>query len=383
MIPGWKVKRELDRLVQQIKAWIGLLWEPFVQYRYDRNSKDHIKVASGEHPTRDRVAIFLLFQPNGLQPSTLMTCRMLGSAGYAVLAISNAPLSDSDRSALVKVCWRVMERPNYGYDFGGYRDGILHLLASDVLPTHLLVMNDSIWFPLSNQDTLLDRLEHSGLDVAGTIVHRNFKKNILGRRPSKVIESYLFMFSSRAVSHPAFKEFWRNYRVSSNKFNAVYRGERRVADAMIAAGLTADGLFAREDFLDALAGQSDAFLRKTLQYSSYNDIELSKKSSMLLQDHECSPDWRDRALKHMERATAKRNFHGAFIFATTKLMDVQVLKKGGGTFLRRNYSTLYSDMRKKYLEAVTAGDLPSPRDDVLNELLASVSPSSVTAQPDK
>jgi hypothetical protein len=219
--------------------------------------------------------------------------------------------------------------------------------------------------------------------VAGTIVHRNFKKNSLRRQPRRVIESYLFLFSSRAVSHPAFKKFWKNYRVSSNKFNAVYRGERRVADAMSAAGLSADGLFAREDFLDAIAGQSDAFLRKTLQYASYNDIELSKNSIKLLQEHESSQHWRDRALKHIDRATAKRNFHGAFVFATSKLMDVQILKKGGGTFLRRNYSTLYSDMRKKYLEAVTAGDLPSPRDDVLKELSASVSSASVAAHPDK
>jgi hypothetical protein len=372
VIPGWKVKRELDRFTQQISALFGVLWEPWVQYWYDRNRAAQIKVESGKMAQRDRVAIFLLFQPKGLQNSTLMTCRILNDAGYSVLAISNTPLADADRDRLLEVCWRVMERPNYGYDFGGYRDGILYLLEQSEMPERLLVMNDSIWFPLSAQDTLLERLERSGLDVAGSIVHHDFNKNVFGRSSRRVIESYLFLFSSRALRSPAFASFWREYRVSSNKFNAVYRGERRVADAMMSAGLTADGLFCREDFLAAISAQSDEFLRKTLLYASCNDIELAEASDRLLNEAESSGDWRDRVLKHIAVATKKRNFHGAFIYATSNLMDLQVLKKGGGTFLRRNYSTLYSGMRKKYLEAVAAGDVVRPGDDVLIELAAAM-----------
>lgn len=370
MIPRWKIAREIDRAGQQLKAVVGLFWEPVAQWRYDRNRSKALAVFSGKVKLNDRIAIYLLYQPGGLRASTIETCALLEKSGYSVLAVSNAPLSDRDRAALVGCCWRVIERPNYGYDFGGYRDGILHLLESEIQPQRLVVVNDSIWFPLSASDDLLQRIDASQLDLAETIVHRSMSAGGLRRRKAKVIESYFFSFSARAVAHPAFRAFWRKYRMSSNKLNAVYRGERKVAEVMLAAGLSADGLFGREEFLAAIAGQSEDFLRKTLTYASYNDDGLSDESKALLAQGRASEGWSARALDHIARASLKRNFHGAFVFATIRLLDIPVLKVGGGTFLKKSYSTLYSGMRARYLEAVAANDLPAPRPAILAEIQA-------------
>jgi hypothetical protein len=54
----------------------------------------------------------------------------------------------------------------------------------------LLVMNDSILYPLGEVEALLPRIEPTGPDVAGTIAHRAFRKVLRRRHAIRVIESY-------------------------------------------------------------------------------------------------------------------------------------------------------------------------------------------------
>jgi Rhamnan synthesis protein F len=368
VIETWKIVREADRLRLQILAAAGPLWEPWVQRRYDRSRDQNLTVTQGEREVGTKVAIYLIYEPNGVLASTIEACRLLEAAGYAPLVVSNAPLDAAALATLTPLAWRIIQRPNYGYDFGGYRDGILHVVESGIVPDRLLVMNDSIWYPLGGVDTLLPRLEASGLDVAGTLVHRAFRKGLRRRRPIRVIESYLFLFNRKAFESPAFRTFWRGYRLSSNKVNAVRRGERRLAEAMLAGGLTADGIFGAEDFLQMVAREDDCFLRKTIRYAAYTDAELEDEACALLAEGPDTPGWRDRTLAHITRVVAQRNFHGSFVFATARLLDIPFLKKGTSNMLKRTYGTLYARMRDQYLAAVEARDLPPPRGEVLAEI---------------
>lgn len=368
MIQTWKIAREADRFRLQLLATAGPLWEPWVQRRYDRNRDCNLAITEGERPLRDKVAIYLIYQPSGVLASTMEACKLLEASGYAPLVVSNAPLDAAALASLKPLAWRIIQRPNYGYDFGGYRDGILHVIDGGIVPDRLLVMNDSIWYPLGRVDTLLPRLEASGLDVAGTLVHRAFRKGLRRRRATRVIESYLFLFNRKAFQSAAFRAFWYGYQMSSNKVNAVRRGERRLAEAMLAGGLTADGIFGAEDFLQIVGQQDDGFLRKTICYAAYTEPELEDEARALLAEGPESPDWRGRTLAHISRVVAQRNFHGSFVFATAKLFDIPFLKKGSSIVWKKTYGTLYARMRDQYLAAVEASDLPAPRGEVLEEI---------------
>ncbi|MDP2080450.1 MAG: rhamnan synthesis F family protein [Pseudotabrizicola sp.] len=317
----------------------------------------------------DKIAIYLIFQPKGLCISTLETCRILARQGYSVLIVSNGQLAENDIALLRDQVWAVLIRPNYGYDFGGYRDGILHLFDVRADPAKLLVMNDSIWFPTGPEDTLLPRMEASGIDVTGTVVHRSHRSKTRQGFGSRVIESYFFLFDRHAVRSECFRSFWQRYRLSSNKYNAVYRGERKITEEMRKGGLTADGLFGREDFMTALEQQDSEFLRKTLFYAAYTDDVFRAEGEALLSEPVDAQNWRANVIDHIRRVTLKRNFHGAFVFASMTLLDMPFLKKGTGTFLKRTYGTLYTRMRERYLAAVMAGDLPRPRSEVIDEIV--------------
>ncbi|MCU0905057.1 MAG: rhamnan synthesis F family protein [Tabrizicola sp.] len=369
MIPRWKIAREVDRAGQQVRALFGHMWEPVVQRAHDRRRADILDVETGAVPLTAKVAIYLLYQPNGLLPSTLVTCNHLRDKGYAPLVVSNTPLSREDRDRLNALAWKTVIRPNYGYDFGGYRDGVLSLADWQVAPDRLIILNDSVWFPIAPDETLIDRMEALEADMCGGVIHlaTHRRKTSTKRRP--FIESYFYLLNRSALAHPAHDRFWKTFRVSSNKYNAVYRGERGFSHAMQAAGLRVAGVLDSTRLVAALEAEDDQVLRKTLDYAAYTDPDFMGENDTLRASFG-TEGWRHRALDHVRRVVTRRSFHASFPYASIRLLGTPYIKKGTGTFLKRTYGTLHSVMRRKYLEAVRAGDLPAPYPEVLTEIEA-------------
>lgn len=368
MIQGWKLAREIDRFGQQLRALGGLVWEPFVQRAHDRRRGEILDAEDGSVPLLTKVALYLLYQPNGLLASTLVTCRHLRDKGYAPLVVSNTPLSREDRDRLNHVCWKSIVRPNYGYDFGGYRDGILSLWDWEIAPERLIILHDSIWFPIGEGETLIDQMEALEADLAGLVIHPGMRRRRFSTKRRAFLESYFYLVNRSVMQHPAYRRYWRNFRVSSNKYNAVYRGERGFSGAMAQAQLRVRGVLTHDKLLAALEAQDDSELRKTLRYAAYTDPDFKAENAMML-GPEAPEDWREKVLDHMRRVMLRRNFHASFPYASIRFLDAQYLKKGTGTFLKRTYGTLHKCTRQKYLQAVAAGDLPHPNEDVLNEIL--------------
>lgn len=369
MVPGWKIVRELDRAGQQLKALVGLAWEPVYQWSYDRRQVRTADVETGKVPLRTKVAIYLLYQPGGIAPSTLTACRHLLAKGYAPLIVSNAPLSRADRDQLNGVAWKTLVRPNYGYDFGGYRDGILALEDWGIVPDNLIIMNDSIWFPIASDESLIDRMEALEGDLIGAVTHLSMRRRRFSTKREAFIESYLYLVKQSTFQHPAFKRFWRRFRVSSIKYNAVYRGERGFSHAMAGANLSVRGALDANLFVSALEGHDDETLKKTLDYAAYTDEDFRAENLQLKQSFG-TEGWRARALEHIRHVVARRAFHPSFPYASIALLETPFIKKGSGSFLKKSYGTLHSLMRTKYLMAVRSGDLRSPLAEVLLEIEA-------------
>ena len=369
VIPKWKVARELDRAGQQLRALAGLFWEPFAQRAHDRRRSEILEVEDGLVPAGQKIALYLLYQPNGLLPSTLLTCQHFVEKGYAPLVVSNTPLSRKDRDRLHALCWKSVVRPNYGYDFGGYRDGILLLKDWGISPDRLIILNDSVWFPIGPGETLIDRMEKLDADLVGAVVHPAMIRRRNSTKRRAFLESYFYLANRSVLTHPAFAQFWQKFRVSSNKYNAVYRGERGFSHAIENAGLRVDGVLDPGKLLSALEGADDLVLRKTLTYAAYTDEDFRAENAALLAQA-TSADWRVSALDHIRNVVGRRSFHASFPYASILLLGTPYIKKGTGTFLKRTYGTLHSVMRRQYLTAVKATDLPSPFPEVLAEIAA-------------
>jgi hypothetical protein len=249
VIPLWKVRREALRL------WRMLLFVPLhpveqAWFRlHPRLFPDAYSTLEGQVQPSDAVAVFLIYQPGGVQDTVLTACRHLGDQGYSVHLVSNAPLCRADLDRLVPLCTRIVERPNHGLDFGGYRQAILDLERSGQRCSRLLLLNDSIWFPVVRGCDLLQRLAALDADLAGPVYYDH-------RTPHRAhLQSYMMLFSARALRSAAFRSFWRGYAMSNNKLRTIRNGEMRLTHVCRRAGLSVAALRSAHEApdLDALS----------------------------------------------------------------------------------------------------------------------------------
>jgi hypothetical protein len=372
-IPLWKMRREFNRLGAQI---VGLplllaslpsrLSEARRREEYERDFDQATRLTEGARAAQSRIAIFLIFQPKGVAPSILETCRWLVSEGYAPFVISNGQLDDASRSVLAEECWRLLERPNFGYDFGGYRDGIRLLWRWNFAPDRLIVMNDSVWLPLVPD--LMARLEAVAqrADIVGLLRDEKVQHDIDGGRETARwhIESYFYLMTPAALASPEFRAFWENYRMTDFKPHTIKYGELRFSQRMTAAGLKLEALTRRSVFLERLAQQDDAFLLRTLRYASYGDPDLVRAATRLAARSPDEPGWRAATMDHIRRTVHRRRFNASFPHANDQIF--------GTLFLKKTSETVFAGMRDGYLRALEEGDLKPPPPAFLAEIKASI-----------
>lgn len=371
MIPLWKVLRELNRikdktlaLPQTLASLPRRLGEPRRREIYLRDFETLTRRSFGVVTAGERVAVFLIFQPNGVKPSVFMTLDWLRSEGYAPFVVSNAPVGDSDRERLLQCAWSLLERPNFGYDFGGYQDAIRLIVRDQLSPDRLIVMNDSVWCPL--RPDLLDVLETTwpDADILGLLQDEKVQHDTSGGTPTAKshIESYFYLIRGSAWQHEAFQEFWRNYQMSDYKPNTIKFGEIGFSRRMMAAGLKMEAYSRRSIFLERLSEKDDAFLARTLLYAAYGDRDIARRAARLARLPTSSPAWRAKALDHIRRAVNRRRFTGSFPYANDQIF--------GTAFLKKSSEAVYLNMRRAYLRAVEDGAIAAPDPMLLTEIRA-------------
>lgn len=322
MVPAWKIARELRRLGQQVGYLPWLLTADRAKRAYDATKADRITITQGTQSRTDDLAILLLYQPKGLVASTFHTLAHLADQGIATLVVSNAPLSDADRARLADHTWQVMERPNYGYDFGGYRDAILHVLDTGTPPQHLFVLNDSIWFPLTSDSDLVAEARASDADLYGFVLNDRMR----GAHRTH-IQSYFFRFGPNLLASPAFEAHWRDLFLTNNKNLVVRRCEIPMTEAFLAQGFTVAARRRYTDGAQALRALDNATLRRVIAYQVQVDTRNARRLGRHLKATDLSTAWREAVDADIDAGHLDKYFliaHPAVLFGQLK---APILKK--------------------------------------------------------
>lgn len=351
----WKIKREFSRVVQQLRGIPEACYEPIVQRRHDHAMKTNANVVDGVVPLKSQVAVILIYQPQSLNRSLVDLCKQFVAIGFAPLIVSNTELSVHDMETLQSVSWRVLQRPNFGYDFGGYRDAVLHLMHQQVMPAELVIMNDSVWCPLTEEFSIIEKARELPADIVGGVMRQ--------RGESQFLESYFYLIKRTAFDNPLFRDYWQNYRLTSNKYWVIRRGERGFSSAMQQSSLSVDALFHSDRFIELLSQKNANFLRLTLEYGCYRDHRDESAGRELLANYEDRSTWRDTAVEHVRWVLGKEVFNSSFCYASIKLFDFP--------FLKKSQDPINIRWREKYRSAVINGDLPAPSESIWSELQGS------------
>jgi hypothetical protein len=353
VIPGWKVKRELLRFRQQI-AWY---WQKAQAGRrtrhYDRDRPSRVMRHDGPQAAGPKVAALLIFQPDGMPASILETCDQLTGLGYSVLVVSNGTLTQSARTALIPHVWRLLERPNFGYDFGGYREAVMHLWDQKLDPDELLLLNDSVWIVASVFPAFLNRIAELNADVAGAVLR--------SKKHRTWLESYFFRLNRTALESAAFQRFWRDYRLVDSKFGVIRQGERDFTVALAASGLGVAALGDNAGFVSCMSNVSDQELRLAMTYGATVERQLAEDRAGLVSDT-ALPDWRARSLRHLA-ATLKGGgvWNSQFPVAGLRVMD--------NPFIKKSREPVHADWRAQLLRAIEDAVIPRLSEHVMAEML--------------
>jgi hypothetical protein len=371
MIPGWKFKRELKRLKVQANAIPLALYEPFLQRRYDQTRSQRIKCTNGNLPASDTLAIFLIYQPDGVAKSVFDTCNHLIASGYSPIIVSNTPLSNVDRVTLQSIAHIIIERPNFGYDFGGYRDGLWLVSELALNPQQIIFLNDSVWFPTLSTSTLLKEFSAANVDYFGAQI---FMNPAGGNKSQALFGSYCFAVNAPLLNNSAFVNFWDNYKLSSNKEMTLRRGERAFSYQMMKSAKNSYGVYSLDRFNSVVDGLNPDGLQEALEDMIALDPHLESQRLQLLATKK-SLSWVDQTKNLIKEGAKTKNYIGSSPILSIREMGFPMIKK--------NNERLYTLARKRIVLAAEEGRLECLLPTVLIELKEKVASTEPTNQPEK
>jgi hypothetical protein len=208
-------------------------------FRYDLTRGRTVLVHPGRVTLGRRYAVLVAFQPDGISESLIQTCTHLVRESFSVVLVSNARLSESDCFQLRKLCHVVIERPNIGHDFGAYKEGIHYLVPYLAGAERLLLLNDSIVYPVVQPDTLIPTLEKLDVDAASAAYVREARKyRPRYRERLPTLASFFLYFRERAINSPAFLAFWQQHLLTGSKPAVVRFGEHGLTATLRLAGIS-------------------------------------------------------------------------------------------------------------------------------------------------
>ena len=277
----WKFQRELQRLGRNSKLMAAdLIRKLYFRRYYDLVTSKDIRRTDGAVPFGNEVAIYLIFPSAGLLSSHLHMLAQLRKAGISPLVVSNIPLNDGDRSKLVELSAAVIERPNVGYDFGGYRDGILEVAENLHKLDRVWLLNDSVWL-LPHQPSWFEQARTMDKDFVGaTSSFSILRRSWLGEKRLNVSEyrsitwthdpsnsnfhyaSYALCIGSAILKDRKFLNYWEKLDIRNDKKHTVRRGEIGLTQWVLKHGYTHDATYEIDQLDKELDQQSDAEMDK-------------------------------------------------------------------------------------------------------------------------
>jgi len=189
-----------------------------------------------------KIVVFVHFDPAGeLQAYMLPYLRALQEHGFDTVFVTNSGrLAKEARAALEPLCAAILVRRNIGYDFGAMRDGLRHADAKPATTDLLLVLNDSVYGPLSEIGPMLERIDFTRADVWGATESYQNRYHL---------QSFFIAVGPAALASKAWASFWKSVRPVRNKLWVILHYEVGMTRDMLKHGLRCAALYPYKDLI--------------------------------------------------------------------------------------------------------------------------------------
>ena len=170
--------------------------------------------------TSKKIVLFAIYEKENIRNDVKNALKELYELDCTIVLVNSRRLSEASRNELTQWTTAYIERPNYGRDFGSYKDGMLWIyknLKPEVMDVErLLILNDSVFYTRANLRSFFTSLLNTQRPVYGATM--NFQ--IIAH-----IGSFCLSLSSSIFQHKDFKKFWRKYRKTDLRAHTIKYGE--------------------------------------------------------------------------------------------------------------------------------------------------------------
>ena len=349
--PLFKIKKEILRPFAKARLKIDAQLGGFRRWRYDRCAYRLVTEIEGLVPVSQDIAVLLIFQPKGLLPSLFVELEYLSERGLSCVVVANHPLSPNDIERLRKWSYLIIQRPNLGYDFGGYRQGILALRKRSVAPRNLYVMNDSVWFPTIRETDLIESARDSKADLFGV-----YESADLRRVGKSYIHSYFYRFGQDLVCSKAFVDYWTQMPFFASKRLVIEYCEMTLTNEFREQGFSVDTYFKPHDLRAATSSLSKAQLVQIARLFRETEPRLKPDFGTLL-DESNDIDWEDRKAKLLLEDLFSEMFVMSHPLVTIGKMHSPFVKKLKGPHYRMLRREIFSQGLDTLLEPTIRNEI--------------------------
>ena len=277
----WKrVARRATSVGQEVLAAL-----PRDALRASRGSAVRPRMQDGIDPAPDatRIALYVHYSATG-QVSDMVRCQLdlLRQFGVALVFISMSEhIPAADWQAVRQLCALVVQRENFGRDFGAWHDLMPEVRRRWPQPQELMLANDSVLGPIYPLAPVIDAMRSGGDGLFG------LTESLQG---GPHLQSYLLLARGAAVVRDLM-DFLQRLRVSHSKWLLVQRGEIRLARWMRRRGHRVAAVFGYDRLAEAAV--ADPAERRRLMGSSAKLRDLDRlpadQASALLHEWPLNP----------------------------------------------------------------------------------------------
>ncbi len=136
--------------------------------------------------------------------------------------VSNCILVKASKELFLTYTNNIIERENYGFDGGAYRDVLCNVIGLNNCKKwdELLLINDTFYGPFCPLSNIFKRMENSPCDFWGLSIHGDNKGNVK-RIISRHLQSYFLVIRSEMLKSSYFSEFWLKMKDIDSFIDAV------------------------------------------------------------------------------------------------------------------------------------------------------------------
>jgi hypothetical protein len=226
------------------------------------------EIGADRRPSPKSVALYVHYAPDGtVSEMVLCQLRLLRASGFAIVfATGAAHVPDAGWDAVKDIAALVVQRQNFGLDFGAWSDLVPEVRRRWPSLDELLLANDSVLGPLFPLDAIVDAMRSGGAGLFG------LTESLQG---GPHLQSYLLLARGHAAAHDLLGFLDRLY-ITHSKWLLIQMSEIRLARWMRTRGHRVAALFGYERVIEAALAQPEERVRLAASHARLQGLaELS------------------------------------------------------------------------------------------------------------